>query len=269
MIHRFTIFSLISCLLVSCTYGQLQIVCTTPSYLEEISAIEYDALREVFWVIQDSGNSNEVLAIDSNGAVKHRIQLKGVKNQDWEDLTRDTKGNLYVGDFGNNKKSRNSYKIYKIKHLELEQEIVIPVEISFELPRKSKEKNFEGFFELEGHFYLFSKAHDHTDLFKIPNKVGWHIAEKLTSYKFKGKHNKVTSAALSPDKTTVVLLNDRKLWKLSDFETDHFFSGTIETLEFKHKSQKEGIGFLNDREVVISDERNDNEGGHIYQFKLD
>jgi hypothetical protein len=269
MINRFGIFSLISFLFMGCSYGQLDLICTTPSELEEISAIEYDEFRDVFWVIEDSGNSNEILAIDAYGKIKHRILLKDTKNKDWEDLSRDANGHLYVGDFGNNKKSRNSYKIYKLKASELDKTEAKPTEIEFRLPKKSKEADFEAFFVLDGYCYLFSKADKHTEVYRIPAKKGTYEANKLTSYKFKGDNNKVTSAAISPDAKVVVLLNHSKLWKLSGFKGEDFFSAKVEALEFNHKSQKEGIGFLNHHEVVISDERNGDEGGKFYKFRID
>jgi sugar lactone lactonase YvrE len=35
-------------------------------------------------------------------------------NIDWEDITKDKDGNLYVGDFGNNDNERKDLCIYKI-----------------------------------------------------------------------------------------------------------------------------------------------------------
>ena len=35
-------------------------------------------------------------------------------NIDWEDLTSDSIGNIYIGDFGDNKKERKTYVIYKV-----------------------------------------------------------------------------------------------------------------------------------------------------------
>ena len=51
-------------------------------------------------------------------------------------------------------------------------------------------------------------------------------------------------------------------------QNDDFFSGNIEELPFDHNSQKEGICFKNDAMVYITDERNGDEGGNIYSFKL-
>ena len=175
---------------------------------------------------------------------------------------------MYIGDFGNNDKSRNKYKIYKVKQNKLDQKKADPELIEFTLPKDDKEKDFESFFLLNDSFYLFSKAEKKTVIYRIPNTIGEHKAKKLYSHEFKGKNNKITSAAISDNGKVVVLLNGNKLWKLSKFKEDKFFLGSIEVLEFNHQSQKEGIGFMSKNEVVISDERNGINGGNLYRFSL-
>ncbi len=66
----------------------------------------------------------------------------------------------------------------------------------------------------------------------------------------------------------MVLLTHNKLWKLTEYSEDDFFSGTIEKLEFDHNSQKEGINFINNNQVLITDERQKFDGGNIYRFDL-
>ncbi|WP_115461123.1 SdiA-regulated domain-containing protein [Winogradskyella aurantiaca] len=268
--NRFLAYYLFCLLLfTACSHGQLKVICQTESDLKEISAVEYDSKHKVFWVIQDSGNSNELIAINDQGKTTHRLKLKDTKNKDWEDLTIDAKGNLYIGDFGNNDKQRNTYKIYKVKESDLNQLHVQPELIAFKLPKDSNEKNFEGYFLFKNHFYLFTKEEGKTAVYKVPNEQGEHKAKKIGSHKFHEKQSKVTSAAISMDGSTVVLLNHYRLWKLSDFSGDDFFSGSIEKLDLKHSSQKEGIGFFGLNKVVITDERSAWVGGNIYSFDID
>jgi uncharacterized protein YjiK len=265
---RTDLLFVLSLLLTSCSFGQLTIICETDSQLEEISAIEYDFKRKVFWVIEDSGNSNELIALNDSGAVVHQIELKNAKNDDWEDLTKDNDGNLYIGDFGNNDRSRNEYIIYKINETDLDSKKVIAGETRFKLGKGNKEQDFEAFFEYKDHFYLFSKNDQKTTVYEIPNEGGDQDAKKLYSYSLKGKENEITSAAIGPNNGTVVLLNGEKIWKLSRFEGTDFFSGKIEALYFDHSSQKEGVCFWSKREVLITDERKKDVGGYIYSFKL-
>ena len=74
--------------------------------LSEISGIVASSrYPETFWVHNDSGNPAELFLIDQGGAVLARLQLKGAKNRDWEDICAFRyKGQLYlcVGDVGDN-----------------------------------------------------------------------------------------------------------------------------------------------------------------------
>jgi uncharacterized protein YjiK len=255
--------------MINCSYGQLSIICETDPDLEEISAIEYDKSRKVFWVIQDSGNKNELISLDEDGRITHELELEDTKNKDWEDLTIDKKGNLYIGDFGNNDKSRNKYSIYKVDASDLDKKEIKPEEIEFKLGKGNDEADFEAFFLFKDHFYLFSKDEKETTVYKVPNKKGAHLAQKLYSFELEGTDSKVTSAAISPNGKILVLLSRDKIWKLTNYKGDDFFSGIIELKYFNHESQKEGIGFSRNKEVVISDERNDNDGGFIYRFNID
>ncbi len=67
-------------------------------------------------------------------------------------------------------------------------------------------------------------------------------AQLVGSYEFRGKNNKITSLAISPNGRIIVLLNHDKLWNLSNFKNDEFFKGTINQLPFDHDSQKEVSG---------------------------
>jgi hypothetical protein len=89
-----------------------------------------------------------------------------------------------------------------------------------------------------------------------------------SDFNLDGKDNKITAADISDDGKIIVLLNHDKLWKLSDFKDDDFFSGKIQELPFEHSSQKEGICFKTNSKVIITDERNGTTGGNIYSFNL-
>ena len=88
--------------LASCSnYGQLTLVSDLPSSLKEVSGNEIIYNSELIWMLNDSGNKAEVFGVNKDGKIKSIIKIKA-KNHDWEDLTSDEKGNLYIGDFGNN-----------------------------------------------------------------------------------------------------------------------------------------------------------------------
>ena len=250
----------------SCHTGKLTVIADLPESLKESSAIETVYGSNLLWTIEDSGNKNNIYGVNTRGKIVKDIDISNASNIDWEDLTSDNSGNLYIGDFGNNSKNRDDFTIYKVSNLEEEQ--TTAERINFILPQKVKPEDFEAFFLLNNAFYIFSKENKSSILLKVPNTIGKHTAELVTDFNLDGKHHKITSADVSDDGKVIILLNHNKLWKISNFESDSFFKGTIEEIKLNHTSQKEGICFKNNQSVYITDEKNKNEGGNIYTFNL-
>lgn len=259
---------LIGLFFISCKTGKLNLLADLPSSLKETSAIEKTNNSTMLWVIQDAGNPNHLYGLNIRGDIVKNIAIKNGKNIDWEDLTSDSEGNIYIGDFGNNKGKRTHFTIYKVSNAENATTSLDASLINFTLPDGMSSVDFESFFLYHDFFYIFSKDSKKCELIKVPNKAGNHVANYISKIELKGKHTKVTSVDISEDGKTVVLLNHNKLWKLTGYLNDDFFSGIIEALEFEHDSQKEGIKLVNDNQVLITDEKTKNGGGNIYRFKL-
>ncbi|MCF7567167.1 hypothetical protein L3X37_02145 [Sabulilitoribacter arenilitoris] len=259
---------LLSILLItsSCTTGNLTVIADLPNSLKEVSAIETVANSELLWTIEDSGNKNNIYGLDLKGNIVKDIDISNSSNIDWEDLTSDKEGNLYIGDFGNNSKNRDDFTIYKVSDFSSNK--TKAERINFVLPKKVKPKDFETFFLYNNYFYIFSKENKSSMLFKVPNTIGLHTATRIATFNLEGKNNKITSADISDDGKTVVLLNHDKLWKITGFKDGDFFEGNIEELPFNHNSQKEGVCFKDAKTVFITDEKTKGEGGNLYEFEL-
>jgi len=251
----------------SCKTGLFQEEATIDTKLEEVSAIAVAKNSSLYWVIEDSGHKNNIYGLDKKGMVQKEIQLSNAKNEDWEALTTDAAGNIYVGDFGNNDHNRKTFTIYKVLNTNLEKNKTEAELINFKLPDDIKSLDFEGFFLYNNYFYLFSKDKKETEVFKFKNSAGLHVAKHVTSYKFKGKNNKITDASISANGKVIALLNHDKVNLLTHFKADAFFSGTIKTLPFNHDSQKEGVCFSSANTLLITDETNKKDG-KIYSFSF-
>lgn len=250
-------------------HGQLEVIHDLPSALKEISAAEIIPGTDIIWGIEDQGNDDHLYGFDlQNGKWVRDIKVKSASNIDWEELTSDEEGNLYIGDFGNNRRKRKNFTIYKVSHLMEATKEVTAESIEFTIPKPYRKNDFEAFFAYQGCFYLFSKTKKKGVLLKIPIRVGKQVAEVITSFHLKGDETRITGADITNDGSKVVLLNHGQLWVLSDFIGENFFSGNIEQVPFGHTSQKEGICFLNNDTVIITDERTSTDGGNIYQFTL-
>lgn len=254
-----------------------------PAQLQEVSGMHY-ATDETFWVVEDSGNKSELYQLDTEGTLLHTLVITDVKNKDWEDLTHDEEGNLYIGDFGNNKNHRKDLRIIKVNQQDLiKKEAKAAGIISFDYP---EQKDFppqktalfydaESFFLFEGYFYIFTKnrsaGFDGSALvYKIPNQIGHHQAEKIGTFMSCNlyKHCALTSASISPDKKTIALLSHSKIWLIENFNTHNILEGEITSYNLNHVSQKESITFKNNNTVFLADEVKKKNGGFIYQVDL-
>lgn len=257
-------------LFLSCNTGNLEIIADIPNHLKEVSAVEIIEGSKLFWVIEDAGKGdrNVIYGIDKKGKIKTELRVKDSKNRDWEDLTSDKQGNLYVGDFGNNSEKHKTFSIYKISNILEAEDEVTAERIKFTLPKKIKSADFEAFFEYNGYFYMFSKAKKKALVLKVPNEIGEHEATFVTKFELEGKERRITSADISEDGKQMALLTHDKAWIIAKFKADSFFDGKIKTIDFDHNSQKEGICFKDKETLIITDERSGGEGGNIYSMNI-
>src|SRR3954469_24128737 len=84
-----------------------------PADLRTIGRLPHPAIREasgivasrrhpgVFWVHGDSGTGPSLFAVRRDGSLVRSYTVK-VPNIDWEDISLDDAGRLYLGDIGNN-----------------------------------------------------------------------------------------------------------------------------------------------------------------------
>ena len=254
-----------------------------PSKLDEVSGMTY--VNDTLWVIQDNGNSNEIHQIASDGKLLKSIGIKGIKNHDWEALTSDEDGNIYIGDFGNNANKRKNLAIYKIDHTNLnkkEIDSVTTITFYYEDQKDFPPKKDELFYDCEaflinnGDFYLFtknrSKDFDGTShIYKVPNKSGDHKAILMNKYVTCDKFSTcaITDVAISPDKNKMVMLSNRRLWIFTNFVASNFIKGDLKEVQFNSYTQREGVTFKDNNTLLISDEKTKKVGGNIYEYKLE
>ena len=107
-------------------------------------------------------------------------------------------------------------------------------------------------------------------LYKIPNTPGFHQAVLMGKFKTCEQYNHcaITSAAISPDDTKVVVLTHDKLFLFENFQNDNFLNGTKTVLELNHFSQKEAVCFIDNDCLYIADERTKKVGGNVYSVSL-
>ena len=261
-------------------HGQLDLIADLPHVLKEVSGIQTVKNSDLIWMQNDGGNSNRIYGLTSKGKLKKEI-IVNAKNHDWEDLTTDDKGNLYIGDFGNNHNARKNLVILRINHKDLSDTKNVDIErIQFyypnqhKFPPKKKQLYFdtESFFFYNDNIYLFTRSrvkgdYGKTSLYKIPAINGNHAAAFISEFtSCNDLKCSITSAAMSNDKKRVVLLSGNALLLFTNFEDDDFFSGKVTQIPLNHTSQKEGVCFKNNNTLYITDEFSHGNGGNLYEF---
>jgi len=287
---RTLIFS--ACILWSCNpkaqdapkNDELKVEFSLPKKLKEVSGIALSKDKKTIWAIEDQGNKNRVYGLDMKGQQVADVLVENAENRDWEDITADTQGNIYIGDFGNNDNDRQDLAILKIGLQNTEQKTAKVLEtIKFhyegqtEFPPKKSNWLYdcEAFVEMNGNFYLFtknrSKGFDGTFLvFQVPNREGDFEAKLIGKLKLDGKYSDaaITSAAINSTKDKIVLLSHKNIHVLSGFKADDFNTAKIEKISLNHNSQKESVVFLNDKTLLIADEKDKQTGGNVYRFSF-
>ena len=254
-----------------------------PKKLKEVSGIALSPDKKIIWAIEDAGNKNMVYGLDRGGKQVADVLVENTENNDWEDITSDKNGNLYIGDFGNNDNDRQNLSIIKIdlksenqKSTKVIQKTTFHYESQTDFPPKKSNWLYdcEAFVEKDGYFYLFtknrSKGFDGTFLvFKIPNQAGDFEAKLIGTLKLVGTYGDaaITSAAIN-SKNQIVLLTHKNIHIVSGFGNDNFNSAKILKISLNHNSQKEAVVFLDDKTLLIADERSKKEGGNVYKYSL-
>lgn len=273
----FTFLFLISCQ----NFGQLSFLADLPKDLKEVSGNETIRNSNLIWMLNDGGNESKIYAVSEEGKIKREVYIKN-KNHDWEDLTSDEKGNIYIGDFGNNLSKRKNLTILKIeeKYLKKKNTEAIRIEFTYEnqhkFPPKKKGLYFdaEAFFYFKGYMYIFTKSRVHnkygkTFLYKLPAKKGKHIAKLIGEFEnCNDLECWITSADISADGKKVALLSQKNILIFSDYKEDNFLSGNVKKIELEHRTQKEGLCFKDNYTLLITDEKAHGVGGNLYELKV-
>tara|TARA_R110000868_G_scaffold79850_4_gene227038 strand:- start:24702 stop:25559 length:858 start_codon:yes stop_codon:yes gene_type:complete len=278
-------FLVLLAIVVGCApnYGQLTYVTKLPHKLTENSGI-VPSKDSTLWILMDRGNPNKIYQVNYKGDLLKELKVKNAKNHDWEDMASDG-NNFYIGDFGNNSNDRKNLAIYKIPNPNAEYgDDIKAAKIEFNYPEQKDfppKKNkllydAESFFYYNSNFYIITKNrtqpfNGEALLYKVPAIEGKHQAQYLGSFiPPKGKINgQVTSADISPDGKTIVLLGNGALWVFTDFTMDNFLTtGTLKTIDLGVYTQLESVCFTDNNTLLLSDEESGKSGRNLYSYVL-
>jgi len=254
-----------------------------PKHINECSGMT-TLEGKTLWVIEDGGNKDILYGLDLKGRVQREFKVSNAKNKDWEALTKDSLGNLYIGDFGNNGNRRKNLVIHKLPNPLLEKGDKIPARsIAFRYPDQKAfpppfdDRRFdaEAFFHFGDRLFIITKNRSDpfdgtAHVYSIPDSIGTYTARKEFQFKTCEKRSRcsVTDAALSPNGNRLVLLGYGTLWVFEDFRERGFGKGPARMIDLGGRTQLEAISFIDDQLLYLADERVFKSGGNLYKFPL-
>jgi len=180
--------------------------CTAlPDDLKEVSGMTRMPNGDL-WLLNDSRNPAHLFRFEPISKQLLEVRQLPLKNMDWEDLTHDPVGNLYIGDFGNNGNRRRDLRIYRYNPATQELDSILfryPDQTTFP-PERVEDWNFncEAMVYFQDSLHLFSKnsfkGNFYTKHYVLPAIPGGeYVAELRDSVQLKNRV--VTGAALSQD----------------------------------------------------------------------
>lgn len=278
-------FSLLYACLTKSQENNFKEVFTLDKKHTEVSGMIFHEPTQKLWMLQDKGNPSELYVYSVDGTFENTVTLNNQENTDWEDLSQDKNGNIYIGNFGNNDNKRKDLRILKIdagaiqsNSVNVSQETTFYYEDQTDfLPKKSNLLyDCEAFVATNDAFYLFtknrSKGFDGTFfVYKIPNKAGNFKAEKIANLQTCGQYKScaITGAALNKNGNEIALLTHDKVLLIPFVNDASFKQENITIKELGHNSQKEAITFKNDKQLFMADEsEKGKKGGKVFVLNL-
>lgn len=183
-----------------------------PSVVSESSGfIKSRKYPGIYWTHGDSFNPAAIFAVKECGEVAARVNLS-VPNVDWEDISTDDEGNLYIGDIGNNLHLPITRQIHKIREPDPatdDGETITPTATySYTYPKESFDA--EGLFVRNGVMFIVSR-HDENraKIYRLaPDAHNVATLNEIAVLRIE----RASGAAVSPDGTRLAVCTTRDTW---------------------------------------------------------
>lgn len=228
--------------------------------------------KDVYWTLNDSGSKPNIYAVAPDGKLirpgwvrKYSgINVAGARNVDWESMTADDKGNLIIGDFGNNMNFRRDQALYILPEpWPLDAvETHYTAKYLFRYPDMKKfppeKQNFdaESMFFARGSVYILTKHR--SDTFTKLYRFGELKAGETNVPDLVGRFDAgdmVTDAEADADGRRLAVLTYSGAWLFErPSKGDNYFEGKKAFLPFR-AGQCEGIAFHKDSLLITNEER--------------
>ncbi len=254
--------------------------------LAEVSGVApSQAHPGVLWVINDSGNPPDLLAVDSTGTLLGWIPLRGIPNTDWEEIALGPCGSatcLYIAETGDNRERRSEVAMHRLPEPpppESQGTPSLPVEtLRFRYPDGAHDVEAMGVLP-DGTILLVTKGRSAGILaYQLPASA-WGagevaLAERVDSLPITpafGMGRSVTGMAISHDGRRVIVRTYRDLFPFDLVDGRTFRpSGAQTACDILGKEpQGEAVGWLSDGRFILLSERGLFKEGTVFVGRCD
>ncbi len=217
---------------------------------------------DLYWVHNDSSGGSQLFAVRRNGSLAGTHPTR-FPNVDWEDITTDNSGNLYIGDFGNFRNTRRDLAIHVLREpLTLESSPQIEGEsYHFEYPDQTEFPPKRRIFDCEALFWAQG------DLFLLTKSLGDTITRlyrfdplqrnEVNRPKLIGEFDigpRVTGADATPDGKRLAVLTTSSVWVFERPEASHnYLQGHARMMRIR-AGQCEAICWDDEDTLIIANE---------------
>ena len=266
----------LSLLLFSCTEEETTLEgLFLPLKINETSGLEY--YNTNFLTHNDSGGETILYEFNKEGKIVDEYFIENCgENNDWEDITADSK-NIYVANSGNNFGNRENLSV-----LMLDKETGFQCKGQIQC-RYKRQENFEnrnkhpydseGIISVGDNLILFSKDRKDliTELYSLPKIPGSYEVEPIYSFPV---NSLITGADYNEELKLVALVGydfnwNQYFYKISNFDLSNMDQTLIEKFKIPvGKAQIEAVKIINESSFWITSEDEGNGFPRLFKFKI-
>ena len=246
-----------------------------PLKINETSGLEY--YNNNFLTHNDSGGETILYEFNKEGNIvdEHFIENCG-ENNDWEDITADSK-HIYIANSGNNYGNRQNLAVLI---LDKESDFECTGQIQFKYKNQVNFENrnrhpydSEGIISVGDELILFSKDRENlmTELYSLPKIPGSYEIEPIYSYPV---NSLITGADYNEELKLVALVGydfnwNQYFYKISNFNLSNMDQSVIEKFKIPvGKAQIEAVKIIDESSFWITSEDEGNGFPRLFKFKI-
>jgi len=244
--------------------------------IDETSGLEI--VDGQFITHNDSGGDPKLYYLDKKGRIVYERTLKGVKNNDWEDITKDDQF-IYVANMGNNFDTRKNLSIVKtpIDPLSNEAELIefnYPEQVKFTTAYSQSQYDAEALISIDDYLIILTKnkLKKITEIYALPKIAGKYEAKKIGSL---NTQSIITGGDYDPETkllalTGTLIFNEYYILKIEDFDLESKKDYKIDMYEIPiGKTQVEAIKIIDSNTFwITSEDEKSSSSARLMKIKL-